>query len=110
MKFKELNGRSDFQLNLSVAKQLDLSCQNRSDKFDGSVQLKNGEFFNPVANDKDWGKVITAMLDMGYEFSLDSEGIFVTHQDKTMCFDDELIGRRIVKAFLLSVEDYENAA
>ncbi len=66
--------------------------------------LISGVHFDPVNNMTDWGVVIHGMLLMGFDFALDQDGIIVNGPAGMATFNDNNIGRRLVKSF---VELYE---
>lgn len=60
--------------------------------------------FDPINNVSDWGLIINAMLDTGFDFTLDHDGIMVNGPLGMVTFNDDNIGRRLVKSFILLSE------
>lgn len=91
---------NDRELVLQCANMLGLIiCEVKSQK--EKVVLKDsGNVFNPIDNVNDWGVLIKAMVESGFDFALDHDGIIAQTHEGMLTFNDKNIGRRLTKAFV----------
>ena len=90
---------TDSDLVIQCANLLNLSiCNQRSTT--SVVVLAEGDIFDPVNNMSDWGIVINAMIKNGFDFALDQDGIIVNSSAGMVTFNDNNVGRRLVKSFV----------
>jgi hypothetical protein len=90
---------TDSDLVIQCANLLNLSiCNQRSTT--SIVVLNGGDVFDPINNMSDWGIVINAMIKNDFDFAIDHDGIIVNSSAGMVTFNDDSVGRRLVKSFV----------